>query len=291
MRVLRFSLIGKREGVLSILISSSLVFLGCGLDEADSALLDGKELKLIYSNDFEEEADLEHWVIEGPGSATIEEGRLRLQSNYAVETQDYLARGGNQVSEFVESLMIEDVGEDRIKDYYLRGSFRDAHFVFWNKFPTPENYVLECEFQSVSKYPLHMIMFSHLGLKGESVFDSSLKPRTGVSAQYTNSDLKGYRVSYFHPERETTNLRKSPEKEILATGPDATDQSPLDTHHLRIIKVGNRVVWQINGEESFSYVEEDPTKALEGGYFAFRLMNPAMGIYDNLRVYKVVGDF
>ncbi|VGO18190.1 hypothetical protein SCARR_00241 [Pontiella sulfatireligans] len=58
-------------------------------------------------------------------------------------------------------------------------------------------------------------------------------------------------------------------------------------HKLRITKIDNKVVWEIDGVESFAYVESDPEKVLKGGYFAIRLMNPAMGIYDNVRVYEI----
>ncbi|VGO18186.1 DUF1961 family protein [Pontiella sulfatireligans] len=90
--------------------------------------------------------------------------------------------------------MLKDVGKDRIKNSYMSGKFQNAHFVCWNKNPTPENYILECDFRSVSEYSLHMIMFSHLGLNGESVFDPSLKPRSGIAGQYTKGDMVGYRI-------------------------------------------------------------------------------------------------
>ncbi|VGO18165.1 DUF1961 family protein [Pontiella sulfatireligans] len=250
-----------------------------------------KKPKLIYSNSFDDATALEDWIMEGPGHASVQDGKLLLHSRYAKQTQKFRDEGGSETAarDFVEELMRNDVGEEGVKALTVDGKFQNAHFVLWNKNPAPENYIFECDFQSLNTYPLHMIMFSHLGLGGESVFDPGLKPRNGIAGRYTKGDLVGYRISYFHPQRETSNLRKSPEKKILITGGDGTDENPDRVHKLRITKIGNKVEWTINGKKSFTYIEENPEKVLGGGYFAIRLMNPAMGLYDNVKIYALDG--
>ena len=247
-----------------------------------------ENLKLIYTNNFDDEAALDDWVIEGPGQMSVENGKLRLQSRYAEATLKYLEEGGKDAKGYAESEMERDIGGSAMQVYRKNGKFAGAHFVCWNRLNIPENYIIECDFKSLADHPLHMIMFSHLGLQGQCVFDPALKLRNGIAGQYTKGDLVGYRISFFHPSRTTSNLRKSPEKQIVAKGLDPTDEASAKTHDLRIIKMKNRVIWKINGNEVFNYVEDDPDKVLKGGYFAFRLMNPAMGLYDNLKIYEIL---
>lgn len=68
---------------------------------------------------------------------------------------------------------------------------------------------------------------------------------------------------------------------------DSTDVNPNDTYTLRVIKSGNEIIWEVNNVEVIKYIENDPAKILGGGYFALRLMNPAMGLYDNIKVYDL----
>ena len=184
--------------------------------------------------------------------------------------------------------MVDDIGQQAVEEMsYYNGKFQDAHFVCWNKKATPKDYIIETDFKAANNYSLHMIMFSHLGLNGKEVFDASLDPRTGIAGQYTQGDLQGYRISYFHPERTTSNLRSSSPNTLLKTGPDRTDEYPDRTHKLRIIKADNKVTFEVSGEKMWTYTENDDSKVLPGGNWAFRLMNPAMGLYDNIKIYAL----
>ena len=231
--------------------------------------------------------------MEGPGIAKVKRGKLLIYSKYSKATQKYLLKNnipednGTGYYDFVGLKMRKDLG-DAVAEYNYNGDFAGGHIVFWNKNKTPDNYVLEFDFQSLSDYPLHMIMFDHLGTNGESVFDTKLKPRNGLAHQYTNSDLLGSRISFFAPDRKTTNLRKSPEKQILQTGPDFTLADKNAVHRLKMIKKNNVITWQIDGKTSFVYTESNPKNVLSGGYFAIRLMVPAMGFYDNIKVYEIL---
>jgi hypothetical protein len=131
-------------------------------------------------------------------------------------------------------------------------------------------------------------MFSHLGLNGEDVFSSKLKPRNGLAAQYTKSDMSGYRISFFAPNRTTTHLRKSPEKQLLAKGKDITIADKNATYRMRVIKYGNKVTWQVNDQTAFEYTEQNDEKVLGKGFFALRQMVPAIGLYDNIKVYEIL---
>lgn len=249
--------------------------------------------KLIYAESFTSDSALHNWRMEGPGKAQIDEGKLLLQSKYAKATAEYLlknktsADNGVAYYDFVENLVEKDADEN-VEAYKVNDNFVGGHIVFWNNMPTPDNYVLEFDFQNLSNYPLHMIMFSHMGLDGQSVFSPHLKKRNGVALQYTKSDLSGYRISFFAPERKTTHLRKSPEKQVLIKGTDLTLKDLTAVHHLRVIKYHNKVTWQINNETAFEYLETAKAKVLGGGYFAFRLMVPAIAYYDNVKVFEII---
>lgn len=251
------------------------------------------QTKLIYSNTFDSIACLDDWQMEGPGVAIVENGKLILHSKYAPATIEYLNKkkpasdNGVAYYDFVEKLVEEDTLED-VNAYKVGGDFAGGHVVLWNKIKTPDNYILEFDFQNSSGYALHMIMFSHLGLNGESVFSPKLKPRNGLAAQYTKSDMSGYRISFFAPKRTTTHLRKSPERQLLAKGKDITIVNKNATYHMRVVKHGNKVAWQVNGQTAFVYTESDDEKILANGFYALRQMVPAIGLYDNIKVYEII---
>ena len=255
--------------------------------------LEKQNLRLVYENSFNSPSALKDWVMEGPGIAKIKKGKLLIHSKYSKATQKYLIKNniqednGTGYYDFVALKMRKDF-RDGITEYHHNGDFAGGHIVFWNKHKTPANYVLEFDFQSLSDYPLHMIMFDHLGINGEGVFDAKLKPRNGLAHQYTNSDLQGSRISFFAPDRKTTNLRKSPEKQILTMGPDYTLGDKNTVHRLRMTKKNKVITWQIDEKVAFIYTEKNPKNVLSGGYFAIRLMVPAMGFYDNIKIYEIL---
>ena len=253
-----------------------------------------ENLRLVYECSFDHPSDLNDWVMEGPGVAKIEDGKLLLHSKYFDAVEDYYqSHGGNfsgEGSNFydaVEPVMRKDIG-NKVEDYYVDGIFRGGHIVYWNKFKTPDNYVIECDFQSLSESALHMLMFSCMGDKGQNVFDPSLKSRFGVAAQYTKGDLYNYRISFFAPGRGTTNMRKCPGRRLTIKGDDFTLKNKMGKHHLKIIKNKDVVEWYINDELSFRFVDDMEDGALSGGQTAIRLMVPAKGLYDNYRIYEIV---
>lgn len=250
--------------------------------------------KLVYSCDFSSNTDLLDWKMEGPGIAKIEKGKLILRSKYYDAAQKFYKKNGSNFSgkgeayyKPVEKAMRNDLG-DEINDYYNEGIFRGGHLVFWNKFKTPDNYIIEFDFQSLSPNALHMIMFSCTGNVGQDVFDKSLKKRCGVAAQYTKSDLHNYRISFFAPGRGTANMRKCPGRILAATGDDFTLINPTGEHHLKIVKHKDVVEWYINGELSFKFKDNLGNGYLNGGQTAIRVMVPAKATYDNYRIYEIL---
>lgn len=258
---------------------------------------DAQELKtkLVYACDFNETSDLDDWVMEGPGIASISDGQLLIHSKYYEEVASYyrstnysFSGEGGDFYPKVEAAMKQDIGK-KIKDYYVKGRFRGGHLVYWNRFKTPDNYLIECDFTSLSDHALHMLMFSAYGLDGEDVFASSLNKRFGVAAQYTRGDIANYRISFFAPGRGTSNMRKSPGRMLTVKGEDFTLKHPKRTHHLKIIKNKHVIEWYINNELSFRF-QDDINDYLKGGQTGIRLMVPAKGLYDNYRIYEILDE-
>jgi hypothetical protein len=249
---------------------------------------------LVYSCDFNSSDDLIDWVMEGPGVASIKDGRLLLHSKYFEAANEYFNMHGQPFSGLgeeyytaVEAAMRSVIGE-QVQEYYYDGKFCGGHLVLWNRFTTPDNYVLECDFQSLSDNALHMLMFSCSGKEGQDVFDASLKKRWGLAAQYTKSDLYNYRISFFAPGRGTSNMRKCPGRRLTIKGEDYTLADAKAVHRLKIVKYKDTIEWYINDQLSFRYVDKTEDDYLKGGQTAIRLMVPAKGLYDNYRIYEIL---
>lgn len=250
--------------------------------------------ELVYSCNFDNESALEDWVMEGPGVAEIQDGKLLIYPKYYHAAVDYLKRNnevfdglGVNFYEGVEAAMRKDLGKG-VEAYYNNGNFSGGHIVYWNKFVTPDNYILECDFQSLSEHALHMIMFSVTGMEGEDVFADHLKKRNGVAAHYTQSDLYSYRISFFAPGRDSSNMRKTPDKRQTIKGPDYTLDDKTKVHRLKIIKYKDTIEWYIDDKLSFHFKDDLEDGALGGGQTALRLMVPAKGLYDNYKIYEIV---
>lgn len=252
-----------------------------------------QKTQLVYSCDFNELSDLEEWTMEGPGLASIQDRQLLIHSKYFdVIDEHYTKTGGNFTGqgadfyEVLESAVIKDVGEEKAQRYNHNGTFRGGHLVFWNHFKTPSNYIIKCDFQSLSKSALHMLMFSASGENGQDVLDPALKSRNGLAVQYTKGDLFNYRISFFAPGRGSSNMRKCPGRLLTAKGEDHTLKNLLGKHHLKIVKYNNQIEWYIDGDLSFRF--EDDDSHLNGGQTAIRLMAPAKGLYDNFEIYEIL---
>ncbi len=252
------------------------------------------QTKLVYSCDFSNSNSLNDWVMEGPGLASIQNGQLLLYSKYFEAANQFFKTKGQAFSglgedyyHYVEAAMRQDIG-DAVKDYYYDGIFRGGHLVYWNTFKTPDNYIIECDFQSLSDNALHMLMFSCTGKNGQKVFEKDLKKRWGVAAQYTKSDLYNYRISFFAPGRGSSNMRKCPGRHLTIKGKDFTLLNKMQPHHLKIVKYENTISWYIDGQLSFEYIDDMEGGYLKGGQTAIRVMVPAKGLYDNYKIYEIV---
>lgn len=130
--------------------------------------------KLIYSNAFSNSGDVKDWIMEGPGRIEFFDNAMQMYSPN-----------------------------------------EEGHHVFWCPKDFPSSFIAEWEAQDFeTDAGLCIVFFGAKGLKGESIFDSSMPKRTtGVFTDYTKGAMNCYHISYYanakdDTHRETVNLRK-----------------------------------------------------------------------------------
>ena len=97
-------------------------------------------------------------------------------------------------------------------------------------------------------------------------------------------DIQNYRISFFSGERRTDNLRKAPNKNLIASEPSFKMHEINKLYKCRVIKSQKRIVWLVDNEVVID-VEDDADAP--AGYFGFRAMLLAEGFYDDVRLYEV----
>lgn len=181
----------------------------------------------VYHTSFDDPRELEDWSLEGGKRAAIEGGNLVLES-----------------------------------DTVSQKSENDAnHLVCWLKREIPADFYLEFTVRPANRQRgLNIVFFNARGINGESVFDRSLKPRSGIFNQYTSSDLNNYHTSYWAGDRGTANLRKNKGFHLVATGPDLVTSAPADSFQtIGICKSGNRIQLFVDQKTVIDWVDDGKT--------------------------------
>lgn len=85
------------------------------------------------------------------------------------------------------------------------------------------------------------------------------------------------------------NLRKNPGMPLFGAGRDPIPPRPGGVHHLALLKQGNRIRFAINGQLVIDATDEEALLGppLGAGRLAFRHMWPMAAAYDNLVVYRL----
>ena len=149
----------------------------------------------IYKTQFASAAALNDWQLEGGWTARLIDGSLILDSKPSAD---------------------EEHGS---KD----------HLVFWLKKEIPADFLLEFKVRPVNKKRgLNIVFFNARGREGESIFNPSLKKRTGDFNHYIRGDIDCYHISYWAPGRDFTNLRKNFGFHLVGSGEDNIPLSDPD---------------------------------------------------------------
>ena len=257
----------------------------------------GNTPSLVYACDFSDPSSLEDWVMEGPGVAVIDDGRLLIHSKWQpmLETVsdeiNLVEAGGDQYYPYIRKWVEEQ--EPQMLDNYLldkgdKKQFAGGHLQFWNKVPHPENFLIRIRFQAACPFPLHMVTICGLGANGEPVLDPSLAPRFGLGGQYMNGDIQNYRISYWTGTRGTINMRRAPGRVLVdGTDGDLPQDSLTKEVLIELLRWHGKIVFKCDGKTLLEWTDPDP---LPAGYFSLRLMAAAKGWYDAYEVYELHAD-
>lgn len=206
-------------------------------------ILKGRTLKTVYETSFDEpirvirEDELVEegkfvrqpsedvdWVLEGPGEVEVKSGRLHLRNDPT------------------------------------------GNCVLWNTRVFPESFVAEWDFEHLHPQGLAILFFAAHGAEGEKIFATGLPGRGGNFGNYTKGKILSYHTSYTATDeqgvpRGSTHLKKNHgglagEGNKLTGGPGSIDGRTGMVHRLRLAKLGNRILLEINGEVSFDYTDE-----------------------------------
>ncbi len=252
---------------------------------------------LVYKSSFDSVDELNNWVMEGPGVAEIDDGRLLLYSKWLPELEnvadeiDLTEPGGSNYYPYIEKWVKEREPEN-LEKYILKkeksSNFNGGHLQFWNKEAHPENVLIRLKFQPANPNPLHMISFSARGVGGESIFDPKLAPRYGLGGQYMSGDLTNYRISYWSGPRGTSHMRRAPGRKLTSENLGDIPRHALEKEvQLELVRWNGRTVFKCDGETIIDWTDDEP---LGDGFFSIRLMAAAKGWYDDYEVYELHED-
>jgi hypothetical protein len=215
-----------------------------------------KKGKVLYHNDLSCEADIAGWVMEGPGKISFVDRALKMESPN-----------------------------------------EEFHHVFWCPEDFPGSFIAEWTVQNLKpEAGLLIVFFAAKGLKGEDLFDSSLKARDGNFTGYTRGDIRNYHISYYangrnEPGRLNANLRKNKGFNFVQKGRDGIPVDSADEHKVTLAKAGNHVVMFIDGREIINWTDSGKIGGSihNDGKIGFRQMKWSHFLYRDFTVYELAG--
>lgn len=224
-----------------------------GLRE-DAEPVDVEERKgdLLYTAEMNDSEDIADWKMEGPGKTVIEDGWLRMWS----PDQEY-------------------------------------HHVFWCPEDFPDSFVAEWDVRIVSEHGLCIVFFAATGPEGQDIFAPEMPERDGNFGQY-NKGLNAYHISYYANNpgvpRMCSNLRKDGEFYLMDQGPVGISPNSDEAHHLRLIKDGDHIQLQVDGQVYLDHTDDNPERfgePYEHGKIGFRQMQWMEALYRNFQVWEL----
>ena len=197
----------------------------------------------------------------------------------------------------IKDWLLEGEAEVLIKDNWLEMYSPDqkAHHVFWCPKELPSDFMAEWELQNLNPDAgLCIVFFAAKGVDGKDVMHPSLKKRTGVFRQYTQSDLNNYHISYYannpkKPSRPFAHIRKNKGFVTVQYGEQGIPASSTFVHKVNLVKKENHITMTIDGREIINW-KDDENKygpVLQEGKFAFRQMQWSHFRYRNFKVWNI----
>ena len=201
---------------------------------------------------------------------------------------DWKLEGGKRKSIASERLVLEsDPGGPK-------PTATDNHLVCWLTKEMPADFLLEFKVRPQDrKNGLNIVLFNARGLHGESIFDSALKPRSGIFAQYHSGDLNNYHISYWAGERGTANVRKNAGFHLVATGKDLVFPSTAESFQtIHLYKRGGTIRLMVDDVIEVAFDDDGKTYGpvcTHTGWIGLRQMAHTIRCeYDDLKVFPLM---
>jgi hypothetical protein len=195
------------------------------------------------------------WVLEGAADVSVKEGRLHLKND-------------------------------------------SHHCVLWNTREFPESFVAQWDFQHHAPRGTAIIFFAAQAGEGGSIFTPGLPRRGARFGYYTRGEINCYHASYSATNeqgvpRGASHLKKDGkdvEKRKLANGLAPIDGKTGKPYRIRLAKLKNRIILEIDGQISFDVVDRGENKGASygSGQIGFRQMqHTEEGSYGGFKVQRV----
>lgn len=210
--------------------------------------------KLMYENNFASAQNLADWIMEGPGKI-----------------------------EFVNNTM------------EMYSPNEEGHHVFWCPNDFPKDFIAEWDAKNFeTDAGLCIIFFAAKGLKGQSIFDSSMpKRKTGVFTDYTKGAMNCYHISYYanakdDAHRETANLRKNKGFNLVLTGEKGISMESTIWNHMKLVKLNNQITMYADDRKIIDWTDDGVKygAVLNDGKIGFRQMKWTHFAYKNFKVWN-----
>jgi len=220
-------------------------------------------------------------------------------TNYAQEFSKGKLLYSNALSntELVKDWILEGPAKVEFKDNWMHmySPNEEGHHVFWCPIDFPENFIAEWEAQNQEiDAGLCIVFFCAKGLKGESIFDTSMPKRTlGTFTDYTKGAMNDYHISYYangrdNPNRETANLRKNKGFNLVQTGEIGIPVQSTAIHKMKLVKKEGKILLFIDDRKVIDWTDDGIKygKILEDGKIGFRQMQWTHFAYRNFKVWE-----
>lgn len=235
-----------------------LIIVGAGgKGYAQATSLHTSKGKLVYENTFSSPESVKGWVMEGPGTARVQDGWLEIFSKDKEYHHVYWCP--------------EDFPANFVAEWDAQNLDKDGGLI--------------------------IMFFSAKGIRGEDIFDPTLAKRDGTFAHYTKSDLNCYHTSYYTdnpetPEREIAHLRKNKGFNLVYQGPEGIPKDSEAIHHLTLIKNEGHIQLYIDDRKVIDWTDDGQKfgDILGGGKMGFRQMKWSHFQYRNFRVWELGKD-
>jgi hypothetical protein len=237
-------------------------------------ILKSVELETIYETTFDEPIRMIHeseliedgkivreppkdvdWVLEGPAEIAVKSGRMHLRNDPA------------------------------------------GNCVLWNTREFPVSFVAEWDFQHHHPQGLAIFFFAARRAEGGSIFTPGLPQRGGNFGNYTRGKIHCYHTSYTAISedgvpRGETHLKKNHgvKGNKASAGPSTIDGKSGRPHRIRLAKLKNRIILEVDGQVSFDWTDhgEKGGAPFQSGQIGFRQMRHTIeASYGGLKVQRV----